>query len=187
MLVQKYIVEGYEDPIHLGGHFKQYEIFVPQHNILIRLDNHKVVFVGESDIPRNKYHTSYSSKETIAHIEDININDKFISGCLEIFEQTKKINDLKTNLYTYFDETKSEEQQFEDKYKYYTDQFYDIIHSDEEKAIENFNNHLDNNIKEEHKSIYLRIARIYKAKQNEELFKKYMDKYKNFNEEEEAC
>ena len=57
MIVQKYEVEGYLDPIHQGGHFKHYEIFVPQYNMIIRLDNHKIVFVNESNKPHNIFHT----------------------------------------------------------------------------------------------------------------------------------
>lgn len=185
MIVQKYEVEGYEDPIHLGGHFKHYEIFVPQHNMIIRLDNHKIVFVNESDKPHNVFHTHISSKEINNPIEEIHINEDFINGCKIILEETKKINSLKEDLYKYFDETKSENQRFADKYEYYTSQFYDLIHKDEykDKAFEIFNEHLDGNLKSDDSGIYLRISRMYKTKNNEELHKKYMEKYKQIEKE----
>lgn len=183
MIVQKYEVEGYEDPMHLGGHFKHYEIFVPQYNMIIRLDNHKIVFVSESDKPHNVFHTSFSSKEINNPIEEILINEKFINGCKIILEETKRINALKEDLYVYFDETKPEEQRFKDKHDYYIKQFYNLIHSEKDKALQIFNDYLDDNIKSDNASIYHSIARIYKTQNNEELYNKYKEKYNQIEKE----
>jgi hypothetical protein len=183
MIVQKYIVEGYEDYMHLMGHFKHYEIFVPEHKMVIRLNNHEVVFVGESDKPHNVYNIGLHSDKTVAEIEEISIDNKFIEGCLEILELTKKTNQMKENLYKYFDDTKSEEERYKDKYKYYVDKFHEIIYEDKEKALEIFKEHLENNVKPDNAGIYLSVARIYKKKENEELFKKYIEKYNQIEKE----
>lgn len=183
MIVQKYIVEGYEDYMHLMGHFKHYEIFVPEHKMVIRLNNHEIVFVGESDKPHNVYNLGLNSEKTVAKIEEISIDNNFIEGCLEILELTKKTNQMKKNLYKYFDDTKSEEVRYQDKYDYYLDKFYEIILEDKEKALEIFNEHLNNNIEPDNAEIYLSVARIYKKKENDELFKKYTEKYNKLEKE----
>ena len=134
MIVQKYEVEGYGDPIHRGYHFKHYEIFVPQHNMVIRLDKHKIVFVDESDKPRNVFHMTISEEKNNP-IEEITISEEFINGCKVILEETKRINALKEDLYKFFDETKPEKQRIKDKCDYYSGKLFDLIRSDEAKAI----------------------------------------------------
>ncbi len=99
MLVEKYVIEGYHDPLHSYGYFKHWEIFVAKYSIVIRInEKNKIQFISHADCPNNNYAVSLAKSNVDHPIDKVEVNDDFIEKCFEIYTMEKKINECKKSV-----------------------------------------------------------------------------------------
>ena len=96
MIVSKYIIEYFDDEIHLSGYHKYYEIFVEKYKIIIRInENNDIEFIKHSDKPNNIYKLPVLFlPQPTCNIQEIECNDEFINNCYELYlkkEETFKL------------------------------------------------------------------------------------------------
>ena len=104
MLVDKYVIEGYEDPIHNYGHFKHWELFVEKYKIVIRINQkNKIQFISSANKPNNNYAISLNRDNLEHPIEKIEVNDEFIEKCYDIFNMENKLKETKETIMSHLD------------------------------------------------------------------------------------
>ena len=98
MLVDKYIVEGYEDWIHSYGYFKLTHIFVEKYKMIIIIDDkNEITNMFRSESSQNTY--SLVKREITSPIEKVEVSDEFVEKAYVILCAKEKVkadeNELK--------------------------------------------------------------------------------------------
>jgi hypothetical protein len=150
MLVQKYITEYYYNSIGNKEPYKYEELFVKEYKMVIGLNPCEVIYVHNSDEPRNKYKDDYNVYEH--KISEINVSDEFINKCYEMLKiQNKIFEEMRPSYQVYLD-SKSTEEKTEAEYQHNLFLFCDHYNKNEfEKAITLFQQNLENFVSDNNK------------------------------------
>lgn len=175
MLVQKYIIQGYEDPMHMYGAFEYEEFFVKEYQMAIAIKQGEVVYVVHAEKPRSNYATSYSGNNKEHDITEVQVPDEFIAECHGMLEMQKKIKQMKRSAYQHYLKSKTPEEIKEAEYQYHLSLFkecYDNCES--EKAVNIYHQYLEGSVKDsDKKTVALFLCGAYRRMGNVELQQKY--------------
>ena len=167
MLVKKYKISGFNDPVHQFGPFNHWGLFIQEYSMLVVLDEKdKLISIMESEDP------------LVSDLYECDIPDDVISKFLEIYQLQKKRIELEKQLYNSVDFSNYyiPQETFE---KYYTKAHNFYMNKSYEKALECYHrilNHSEYCKNIEIENTYHNIACCYaKLGRTEELFT-YLDK-----------
>ena len=174
MLIDKYIVEGYEDFIHSYGYFKLTHIFINKYQIIIVInDENKIINIFRSEKPKNEY--SLVMKSITSPIDKIEVSDEFVEKAYTILCTKEKIKSDENELIKLinWDNFLSNSEKIEIKFK----EALDIFNKEKyEDAIKMFNELIEFTTDYNYKSIsYYNIACSYAQLKQKENVIKYLD------------
>ena len=178
MLVDKYIVEGYEDWIHSYGYFKLTHIFVKKYKMIIIIDDkNEITNMFRSESPQNTY--SLVKREITSPIEKVEVSDEFVEKSYVILCAKEKIkadeNEIK-NLIDW-DKFLSNSEKSEFKFNEATDVFNKKKY---ENSIKLFSDLIEFTTDDNYKtSSYYNIACGYAKLKQKENVVKYLDQAVN--------
>jgi tetratricopeptide (TPR) repeat protein len=173
MLVDKYIVEGYEDWIHSYGYFKLTHIFVEKYKMIIIInDKCEITNMFRSKKPENTY--SVVMEELTSPIEKIEVSNEFVEKAYTILCAKEKVkvdeNELKNliNWDNFLSNSEKSEIKFNEAYTVFRKGKY-------EDAIRLFSDIIEFTTSEKHKATsYYNIACGYALLKQKDNLVKYL-------------